>query len=120
MNTLENVLMRSYIKLVFVLAVLSLAKISDVYAAKLVRFTPCPDVESIFFKKYGFAALKISFPLNDTEKACSSVNTLHLQGLYAQLGYGVNAVKGVNLAPSITYLLANYPKKVTWKYPNGE
>ncbi|KAA6395926.1 MAG: hypothetical protein EZS28_008550 [Streblomastix strix] len=167
----------AFIKLVLVLAVLSLAKISDRHAEKFARFRagadegPQPEKNVLYFPigkvddkgellidyskldlekdlpyttlkfskgkvyrsgakitdtsfylvpKDGFAALKTSLPLNATEITCNFVSTMHLVGIYAQLGYGINAIKDINLAPSIAYILANYPKKVTWKYPGGE
>lgn len=65
--------------------------------------------------KDGFEKKKTSLALNETEKLCDAVTAYHKNGIYAQLGYSLLAKENVDVAPSITYLFANYPKKVTFK-----
>ncbi|KAA6373486.1 MAG: hypothetical protein EZS28_030987 [Streblomastix strix] len=67
----------------------------------------------------GFSELLTSRALNQSEYTCQLIYDTHIQGFYGLLGYTIKAIRNVDIAPSITYVLKNYPKSVHYKYPGN-
>ncbi|KAA6368741.1 MAG: hypothetical protein EZS28_035732 [Streblomastix strix] len=59
----------------------------------------------------GFEELKTSQALNLDEEMCNFVNQTYNSLTYALLGYTALALQGADIAPSITYIMKNYPTK---------
>ncbi|KAA6368499.1 MAG: hypothetical protein EZS28_035974, partial [Streblomastix strix] len=68
--------------------------------------------------KADFEKLNTSKPLNELENACLPVYQAY-RSYYTILGYTILALKGVDIQPSITYIMMNYPTKEIQKYPDG-
>ncbi|KAA6390593.1 MAG: hypothetical protein EZS28_013880 [Streblomastix strix] len=80
--------------------------------------TAITDASFYLVQETGFETRKTSAALTTDEKACKAVKYFHSSGIYAQLGYSLYGKDNVDVAPSITYLLANYPTKATFKELN--
>ncbi|KAA6373416.1 MAG: hypothetical protein EZS28_031057, partial [Streblomastix strix] len=81
--------------------------------------TSIEDTSFLAIPKEGFADLKTSQPLNDSEKSCSFVQ-MSYRFEYADLGYTAKAIKNVDIAPSITYIMKNYPTKQIYRLEGEE
>ncbi|KAA6361439.1 MAG: hypothetical protein EZS28_043034 [Streblomastix strix] len=56
--------------------------------------------------------------LNGSEKGCNIVVELYEEGVYGLLGYTIKAIKGLDIAPSMTFLVANIPSRINIIYQN--
>ncbi|KAA6379002.1 MAG: hypothetical protein EZS28_025471 [Streblomastix strix] len=77
--------------------------------------TAINDTSFFLVSEIGFSSRRTSAALGDADMACDAVKKFHRSGKYAQLGYSLLGKDNVDVQPSYTYLLANYPKKVTTK-----
>ncbi|KAA6398308.1 MAG: hypothetical protein EZS28_006165 [Streblomastix strix] len=59
----------------------------------------------------GFDALKTSQALSQDEEKCNFVAATQYSYVYALLGYTIKARYDVDIAPSITYIMKNFPTK---------
>ncbi|KAA6369718.1 MAG: hypothetical protein EZS28_034755, partial [Streblomastix strix] len=77
--------------------------------------TSIEDTSFLAIPKEGFADLKTSQPLNDLEKGCGFVEEAKRISYSPRLGYTAKAIKNVDIAPSMTYILKNYPTKEIYR-----
>ncbi|KAA6379562.1 MAG: hypothetical protein EZS28_024911 [Streblomastix strix] len=79
--------------------------------------TAVTDASFLAVSREGFENLKTTQTLNSSELNCNFVIGAYDYYTYAMLGYTIKAVNNVDIAPSYTYLLANYPTLEIEKYP---
>ncbi|KAA6371914.1 MAG: hypothetical protein EZS28_032559 [Streblomastix strix] len=92
------------------------------YSTKISAFVPYSGANRfgesfLSIQRADFVRLKTTQTLNQSEIECNLVRESYEEKIYSLLGYTIRAIKGLDIAPSITYIAANRPSRVIVKFP---